>query len=123
MRDGCAQSSIMDTPRVKQWRTQSMIRISSKEHNQPTKDRSQWPAKQKGKGKMEKLFTVNGLNCYETHDIYEKMKEYYSQQCIVTHWLQETMESGRFVQSSMTIGSALWQMKNHWIERATIEIC
>lgn len=60
---------------------------------------------------------------YSTYDIFKAMKDYYSKQCVVRHWIQETIESGKFVESTMSVGSAIWQMKEHYLEQATFTLC
>ena len=60
---------------------------------------------------------------YSTYRIFKEMKDYYSRQCVVRHWIQETIESGKWVESTMNVGSAIWQMKEHYLEQATFTLC
>ena len=73
------------------------------------------------KGELYCLDAEHGqtTDIYRSYEIFKDMKKYYSQQCVVTHWRQRTMESGEFVESTMSVGDAIWQMKEHYIERAT----
>ena len=60
---------------------------------------------------------------YSTYDIFKSMNEYYSKQCTVKHWIQKTLESGVWVESTMSVKDAIFMMKEHYIERATFTLC
>ena len=59
---------------------------------------------------------------YETFDIFKQMEKYYGSICVVKHWKQRTMDTGEWVESSMKVGDAVFQMKEHWIERASFTL-
>lgn len=65
-----------------------------------------------------------------TLDIYKKMEEYYNQACTVTFWHKKTValqpfgirDIGEFVQRTMRVRDAIFQIKEGYLEQATIEI-
>ena len=59
------------------------------------------------------------LDLYSTYDLYKKMDKYYNQQCVVRHWRQKTMESGRWVEDVIKIKDAVFMMKENLIEQAS----
>ena len=59
---------------------------------------------------------------YETFDIFKQMEKYYGSTCVVKHWKQRTMDTGEWVESSMKVEDAVFQMKEHWIERASFTL-
>ena len=61
------------------------------------------------------------MTLYDSLEIYKEMKEYYKQPCIVTHWKYDGMETGRWVESQMTIFDAVWQMKEGWLNQASFK--
>lgn len=67
----------------------------------------------KSNGKNDKM---------ESYECFEKMEKYYNSQCIVRHWLQKTLDSGVYIMSPMTVRSAMYKIKEGWLEKATIEL-
>jgi hypothetical protein len=74
-------------------------------------DNFMWPVDDEGRDASGDI--------YEEFNDFIKKEKYYNSLCVVTHWKQYTMEAGGCVESQMKVREAIWQMQEHWLERAT----
>lgn len=53
----------------------------------------------------------NELDIVSSYDIFREMEEFYKRKCILRHWLQETMDTGRWVETEMSVRDAIYSIK------------
>ena len=60
-------------------------------------------------------------NLIESFEKFREMEKYYNGKCVVKYWMQETMESGRWITIRAKTRDVIYCIKNGYYERATIE--